>query len=70
MISRIKRMLHLSGTEVPVVRLSGIIASREQSLNLDRVAPILDRGFALAKKRRQSWFLRSKARVVLPCNRT
>ncbi len=50
MISRIKRILHLGGTEVPVVRLAGIIASREQSLNLDRVAPILDRGFALAKK--------------------
>ncbi|GAA5264693.1 serine protease [Acidiphilium sp. MT5] len=39
-----------SPTTVPVVRLTGVIAAREGAINLDRFAPLLDRGFAQAKQ--------------------
>ncbi len=35
---------------IPVVRLSGVIATREGAINLDRFAPVLDQGFARAKQ--------------------
>ena len=34
---------------IPVVRLSGLIAHREGAIHLDRFAPVLDRGFAMAE---------------------
>lgn len=37
-------------SKIPVVKLHGVIAARQGMLNLESCAPILERGFALAKK--------------------
>lgn len=42
--------LPFSKPKIPVVQLRGIIAARPGMLNLEGCAPLLERGFALAKK--------------------
>jgi signal peptide peptidase SppA len=40
------------GPRIPVIALSGIIAARAGSINLEAYAPVIARGFALAKRRK------------------
>ncbi len=42
--------LPFSRPKIPVVQLRGIIAARPGMLNLEACAPVLERGFAMAKK--------------------
>ena len=37
-------------TKIPVVVLSGLIAARAGSINISAFTPVIDRGFAMAKK--------------------